>query len=64
MTSSGEKGSLKILKQKEIFDEPVNERMFEINKLSEGIDFINLTYYYTGKYAPKYFVRFNWLYMI
>ena len=38
--------------------------MFEINKLSEGIDFNNLTYYYTSKYAPKYFVRFNWLYMI
>ena len=27
--------------------------------LSEGIDFNNLTYYYTSKSAPKYFVRFK-----
>ena len=47
--SSGEKDSLEILKQNEIFDGLVNERKFEINKLSEGIDFNNLTYYYTGK---------------
>ena len=33
--------------------------MFEINKLSEGIDFNNLTYYYTSKSAPKFFVRFK-----
>ena len=33
--------------------------MFEINKLSEGIDFNYLTYYYTSKSAPKYFVRFK-----
>ena len=33
--------------------------MFEINKLSEEIDFNNLTYFYTGKSAPKYFVRFK-----
>ena len=30
--SSGEKDSLEILKQKEIFDELVNERRFEINE--------------------------------
>ena len=33
--------------------------MFEINKLIEVIDFNNLTYYYTGKSAPKYFDRFK-----
>ena len=33
--------------------------MFEINKLNEGVDFNNLTYYYTSKSAPKYFVRFK-----
>ena len=33
--SSGEKGSLELLKEKDIFDELVNERRFEINKLSE-----------------------------
>ena len=33
--------------------------MLEINKLGEGIDFNNLTYYYTSKTAPKYFVRFK-----
>ena len=47
------------LKQKEIFDKLVNEKMFEINKLSEGIDFNNLTYYYKSKCAPKYFVCFK-----
>ena len=31
--SSGEKDSLELLKQKEVFDELVNERRFEINKL-------------------------------
>ena len=33
--SSREKGSLKLLKQKEIFDELVNETRFEINKPNE-----------------------------
>ena len=33
--------------------------MFGKNKLSEGIDFSNLTYYYTSKSAPKSFVRFK-----
>ena len=33
--------------------------MFEINKLNEEIDFNNLTYYYTSKSAPKYFVYFK-----
>ena len=59
MKPSGEKGFLEILKQKEIFDQLVNDKMFEINKLSEGIDFNYLTYYYTSKSAPKYFVRFK-----
>ena len=56
---SGEKDSLELLKQKEIFDELVNEKMFDINKLSEETDFNNLTYYYTSKNAPKYFFRFK-----
>ena len=56
--SSGEKDSLELLKEKEIFDELVHERRFEINKSSEVIYFNNLTYYYTGKSAPKYFVCF------
>ena len=55
---SGEKDSLELLKQKKI-DELVNERRFEINKLSERIDFKNLTYYYTRKSSPKYFVDFK-----
>ena len=33
--------------------------MFEINKLSKEIDFNNLTYHYTSKTAPKYFVPFK-----
>ena len=39
--STGEKDSLALLKQKEIFDELVNERRLESNRLSEGIDFNN-----------------------
>ena len=31
----------------------------EINKVCKGIDFNNLTYYYTSKSALKYFVRFK-----
>ena len=49
----------KRLKQKENFDELVHEKRFEINKLSEGIDFNDSTYYYTSKRASKYFVRFK-----
>ena len=33
--------------------------MFEIKKLKEGIDFNNLTDYYTRKSALKYLVRFK-----
>ena len=55
--SSGEKHYLELIKQKEIFDELVNERRFGINKLSEGIDLNNLTYHYRSKSSPKYFVR-------
>ena len=57
--SSDEKDSLKLLKQKVIFYQLVNERRFVINKLSEGIDFNNLTYHYKVKSAPKYFIRFK-----
>ena len=54
INSSSEKDSLELLKQNEIFDEVVNERRFEINNLSGGIDLSNLTHYYTGKSAPKF----------
>ena len=47
--TSIEKDSLEISKQKEIFDELGNERKFEINKLSEGNDFNNLTDHYKVK---------------
>ena len=43
--SSREKDSLKLLKQKQIFDELVNETRFEINKSNERTDFNNLTFY-------------------
>ena len=33
--------------------------MFEINKLIEGIDFNNVTYYYSRKSASKYLVHFE-----
>ena len=51
------KYSLEILKQKEIFDELVNERMFATNKLNEEIDLNNLIY--TSKSASKYSVCFK-----
>ena len=38
--------------------------MFEMNKLSEGTDFNNLTSYYTSKNAPKDFVYFKCLLII
>ena len=47
------KDSLELLKQKEIFDELINERKFVTNKLSEGIDFNNLIYRCKGESAPK-----------
>ena len=46
--SISEKDSLELLKLKYIFDELVNEKRFEINELSDGIDFYYFTYYYTG----------------
>ena len=42
--SSSEKDFLEILKQKEMFDELVNERRFEINKLSEEIVLQNILF--------------------
>ena len=57
--SSSEKISLELLKQKNFFDDLLNKRMFEMNKLSEGTDFNNLTSYYTSKNAPKDFVYFK-----
>ena len=57
--SCGEKNSLERLKQKEIFEEFVNKARFETNKLSQVIDFNNLTYLYKGKSAPKSFIRFK-----
>ena len=44
--STGQKDSLQLLKQKEIFH---NERRFEINKLSEGTDFNSLVYIIQAK---------------
>ena len=38
--------------------------MFEINKLSEGIDSNNLTYCYTDKSVPKYFAYFKGTWII
>lgn len=35
---------------------PVYERLFERNELSEGPNFIYLTFYYTDESTPKYFV--------
>ena len=56
--SSAEKDFLVLSKQ--IFDEPVNERRFEINKLSKRIDFCNLTnHFHNGESAPKYFIHFK-----
>ena len=62
--SSSEKISLELLKQKNFFDDLLNKRMFEMNKLSEGTDFNNLTSYYTSKNAPKDFVYFKCLLII
>ena len=62
--SGSEKHSLELLRQKNFFDELVNERKLEINKSSEEIDFNNLTYYYTGKNSPKFFVCFKVLCMM
>ena len=33
--------------------------MFEVNELNAGTDLNNLTYYYTGESALKYFVHFK-----
>ena len=57
--STSEKDYLELLKQKEIFDQLVNERRFEINKLSKEIDFNDFTCHYTGKSTPKNFIRFK-----
>ena len=51
--TSVEEDSLEISKQKEIFDELGNERRFEINKLSEGNDFNDLTDHYKVKRVAK-----------
>ena len=40
--SNGQKDSLELLKQNEIIDELVNEWSFDINKISEGVNFNNL----------------------
>ena len=58
--SSSEKDFSELFKKKIIFfHELVNERSFEVNKLSEEIVFIILTYYCTSKSVPKYFVCFK-----
>ena len=57
--TSVEEHSLEISKQKEIFDELGNERRFEINKLSEGNDFNDLTDHYKVKRVAKQFICFK-----
>ena len=42
--SNGGKDSFELLKRKEIFAELVNEKGFEINKISKGIYFNSSTY--------------------
>ena len=37
----------------------VNEKSLGMNKLSEGVDFNNLTYHYKDKSSPKSFIRFK-----
>ena len=60
--SSGEKGSLTLVKQKELFDGLTSEKMAEIQKLNNQIDFNNLIYYFRGKKARKNVTGFKgWL---
>ena len=47
------------LKQKEVFGEPASKIIHEIQNLSEQIDCNNLTYYFRGNSAPKYFIVLN-----
>ena len=49
------------MKQKEIFNELVNESRFGINQLSTGIgfDFNDLSYHYKERGYTKYFNRFK-----
>ena len=51
--SSGEKDSLELLKQKEIFDGLINEWRLEINNLSEEINFNDLLAHCKVKSAPE-----------
>ena len=55
---SGEKKSLTISKQKEIFEELANEKMGEIQNLSKQIDFNNLIHYFKSNSDPKKFSQF------
>ena len=51
--SSGEKESLTLFKQKEIFRGLANKKMGEVQNLSKQINFDNLTYYFKGSSDPK-----------
>ena len=57
--STDEKDSLELLKQKEIFDELVYETKFEIDRLTEELDFDHSIYYYKCKTAPHYVIHFK-----
>ena len=56
---NNEKESSTHSKQKEIFEEPANKRMEEIQHSSKQIDFNNLTYRYKGNNDPKPFIGFK-----
>ena len=56
VTSSGEKESLTLLKQREIFEELVNDG--EIQSLIKHINFNNLIYHFKGESGPKRFISF------
>ena len=57
--SSGEKESLRLLKQKKNFEELANERMGEIQNLSKKIYFNISIYYFKGEYNPKILISFK-----
>ena len=51
--SFGEKESLTLLKQKNIFEELAKERMGELQNLSYHIVFNNLMYYFKSESSPQ-----------
>ena len=51
--------SLTLLKQKEIFEELANERIDEIQNISQQTDFNILVYYFKDKSGSKNFIGFK-----